>query len=213
MIALAIVYTTPFTNRLIPVGVWWYGEGAVLATVWHTPLEEYLFFALQPILTALWLFQVRPSADRSLAIPRTHRLLGVAGGVAIAVVGWVLLGDTATYYLAGCSSGRAGPRSPVGVRVDVSVGHPPVAAGRGRRPDAVPLARRSDRDRTRRLGHLRYVHHWSRAPRSPDRRGAVLPRDQPLRRPGDHHVRLGPRSNRRRFGVDERISAGSDEFR
>lgn len=99
MIVLAIVYTTPFTNRLIPVGVWWYGEGTVLATVWHTPLEEYLFFVLQPILTALWLFQVRPSADRSLAIPRTHRLLGVASGLAIAVVGWVLLGDTATYYL------------------------------------------------------------------------------------------------------------------
>ncbi|SER26239.1 lycopene cyclase domain-containing protein [Natrinema salaciae] len=99
MIVLAVVYTTPFTNRLIPAGVWWYGEGAVLATVWHTPIEEYLFFVLQPILTALWLFQVRPTADRSLAIPRTHRLLGVAGGLAIAVVGLVLLGDTATYYL------------------------------------------------------------------------------------------------------------------
>ncbi|QCC59131.1 lycopene cyclase domain-containing protein [Natrinema thermotolerans] len=100
MIALAVVYTTPFTNRLIPAGVWWYGDGAVLATVWYTPIEEYLFFVLQPILTALWLFQVRPSADRSLAIPRPHRLLGVAGGLAIAVVGLLLLlGDISTSYL------------------------------------------------------------------------------------------------------------------
>ncbi|AGB30275.1 lycopene cyclase domain protein [Natrinema pellirubrum DSM 15624] len=99
MIALAVVYTTPFTNRLIPVGVWWYGDGAVLATVWYTPIEEYIFFVLQPILTALWLFQVGPTADRSLAIPRIHRLLGVAGGLAIAVIGWALLDTTATYYL------------------------------------------------------------------------------------------------------------------
>lgn len=99
MILLAIVYTTPFTNRLIPAGVWWYGEGAVLATVWHTPIEEYLFFVLQPILTAFWLFQVGPTADRSLAIPRKHRLLGVTGGLAIAVVGWAFLGHTGTYYL------------------------------------------------------------------------------------------------------------------
>ncbi|MDS0476689.1 lycopene cyclase domain-containing protein [Natrinema sp. 1APR25-10V2] len=101
MIVLAIAYTTPFTNHLIPVGVWWYGDGAVLATVWHTPIEEYLFFVLQPILTALWLFQVRPTADRSLALPWEHRLLGVAGGLAITVVGLLLLllGDSSTSYL------------------------------------------------------------------------------------------------------------------
>lgn len=99
MIGLAIVYTTPFTNSLIPAGVWWYGDGAVLATVWHTPIEEYLFFVLQPILTALWLFQMRPSVDRSLAIPHEHRLLGVVSGLAIGVVGLLLLGDIATYYL------------------------------------------------------------------------------------------------------------------
>ncbi|WP_254762189.1 lycopene cyclase domain-containing protein [Natrinema marinum] len=100
VILLAVAYTTPFTNHLIPAGVWWYGDGAVLATVWHTPIEEYLFFVLQPILTALWLFQVRPAADRPLTLPRRHRLLGVAGGLAVAVVGLLLLfGDLSTYYL------------------------------------------------------------------------------------------------------------------
>ncbi|WP_265109040.1 lycopene cyclase domain-containing protein [Halosolutus halophilus] len=99
MIGLALVYTTPLTNHLIPEGVWWYGEGAVVATVWHTPIEEYLFFVLQPTLTAFWLFQVPATADRSLAIPLAHRLVGIAGGLSIAGVGWSLTGDTSTYYL------------------------------------------------------------------------------------------------------------------
>ncbi|MFC4542580.1 lycopene cyclase domain-containing protein [Halosolutus amylolyticus] len=99
MIGLAVVYTTPLTNLLIPEGVWWYGDGAVVATVWHTPIEEYLFFVLQPILTAFWLFQVPATADRSLAIPLAHRLVGIAGGLSIAGVGWLLTGDTSTYYL------------------------------------------------------------------------------------------------------------------
>ncbi|RKD95934.1 lycopene cyclase domain-containing protein [Halopiger aswanensis] len=99
MIVLAVVYTTPFTNHLIPRGVWWYGRSAVLATVWHTPIEEYLFFVLQPILTALWLFQVGTVVDRPLTIPLAHRLVGVAGGLAIVAAGAALIGDAATYYL------------------------------------------------------------------------------------------------------------------
>lgn len=99
VICLAVSYTTPFTNHLIPEGVWWYGEGAVVATVWHTPIEEYLFFVLQPILTAFWLYQVPATADRPLSIPLGHRLLGVAGGLSIAGAGWMLTGDVSTYYL------------------------------------------------------------------------------------------------------------------
>ena len=99
MIGLAVLYTTPLTNHLIPTGVWWYGEGAVAATVWHTPIEEYLFFVLQPMLTAFWLFQLPATADRPLAIPRTHRLLGVGAGLSIAAIGLLLTADISTYYL------------------------------------------------------------------------------------------------------------------
>ncbi|GAB3024845.1 lycopene beta-cyclase [Natronobiforma cellulositropha] len=99
IVVLALVYTTPWTNHLIPRGVWWYGEGVVIATVWHTPIEEYLFFALQPVLTAFWLFQVPVIADRPLSIRLSHRLLGVAGGAALAGVGWLLTDTASTYYL------------------------------------------------------------------------------------------------------------------
>lgn len=79
--ALALVYTTPWDNLLIAEGVWWYGDGAVAATIWHAPLGEYLFFVLQPVLTAFWLFQWPQIADRSLALPRSHRVLGASAAV------------------------------------------------------------------------------------------------------------------------------------
>ncbi|QSG03786.1 Lycopene cyclase family protein [Natranaeroarchaeum sulfidigenes] len=99
MLFLAVVYTTPWTNVMIPRGVWWYGDGAVLGTIWYTPIEEYLFFILQPILTAFWLFQFLTVEDRSLLIPLSHRLAGAAGGLAICVLGYFLMGTTSTFYL------------------------------------------------------------------------------------------------------------------
>ncbi len=99
MIVLAVVYTTPWTNHLIPAGVWWYGEGAVIGHIWHTPIEEYMFFVLQPILTAFWLFHIPKIADRSLYIPLRHRIAGIVGGLAVGAIGLYLTLGTATYYL------------------------------------------------------------------------------------------------------------------
>lgn len=97
---LAVLYTTPWTNALIPAGVWWYGEGAVLGTIWHTPIEEYLFFVLQPILTAFWLYHWLSVADRSLWIPRSHRVAGAVAGLGICALGGILLlGSQSTFYL------------------------------------------------------------------------------------------------------------------
>ncbi|EMA45736.1 lycopene cyclase domain-containing protein [Halobiforma nitratireducens] len=96
---LAVLYTTPWTNVMIPAGVWWYGEGAVLARLWYTPVEEYLFFVLQPILTAFVLFHVHSRAELSLRLPVSHRLAGLVGGTAVCLAGWTLLENTATYYL------------------------------------------------------------------------------------------------------------------
>lgn len=58
LIALvAFTYTAPWDNYLVAREVWWYGTEHVLATVGYVPVEEYLFFLLQPILTGLFFFQ------------------------------------------------------------------------------------------------------------------------------------------------------------
>ncbi len=99
IIVLAVGYTTPWDNLLIAEGVWWYGDGAIVGTVWHAPIGEYLFFVLQPILTAFWLFHVGKIPDRPLWIPWRYRALGAICGLAISAVGWVLLGSLSTFYL------------------------------------------------------------------------------------------------------------------
>ena len=54
---IALTYTTAWDNYLVAREVWWYGPDRVLATIGFVPVEEYLFFILQPILTGLFLFQ------------------------------------------------------------------------------------------------------------------------------------------------------------
>lgn len=53
-ILIALVYTTPWDNYLVASGVWYYDPARVWNIILgYVPLEEYLFFILQPILTAL----------------------------------------------------------------------------------------------------------------------------------------------------------------
>ncbi len=99
IIVLAVVYTTPWDNLLIAEGVWWYGDGTTVVHFWEAPLGEYLFFVLQPILTGLWLFQFPKIADVSLRIPVRTRLVGIAGGAVVSLVGYALLASQSTFYL------------------------------------------------------------------------------------------------------------------
>ena len=55
--AIALSYTTPWDNYLVAKEIWWYGPDRVIATIGYVPIEEYLFFILQPLLTGLFLFQ------------------------------------------------------------------------------------------------------------------------------------------------------------
>jgi lycopene beta-cyclase len=56
-VAIALVYTTPWDNYLVATSVWWYDPARVLGvTLGWVPLEEYLFFMLQPVATGLLLF-------------------------------------------------------------------------------------------------------------------------------------------------------------
>lgn len=58
---IALVYTTPWDNYLVATGVWYYDPALVLGiTFGWVPLEEYLFFILQPLFTGLWLVWLLP---------------------------------------------------------------------------------------------------------------------------------------------------------
>jgi lycopene cyclase domain-containing protein len=64
-LALALVYTTPWDNYLVATSVWWYDPAKVTGIVLgYVPIEEYIFFLVQPILTGLWLlFWLRREPD------------------------------------------------------------------------------------------------------------------------------------------------------
>ncbi len=52
---IALLYTTLWDNHLVAMGIWGYDPQRVLGiTLGWVPLEEYLFFVLQPILVCLW---------------------------------------------------------------------------------------------------------------------------------------------------------------
>ncbi|WP_318567337.1 lycopene cyclase domain-containing protein [Salinigranum marinum] len=105
---VALVYTTPWDNYLIERGVWWYGDGAVVATVWLAPVEEYLFMLLQPVLAVLWVSLLAPPNPGAVSVTRRQRLVGVVAGGVVLLVGVVLLRDAPTYYL-GAILAWAGP--------------------------------------------------------------------------------------------------------
>ena len=57
LVVVAVTYTTPWDNYLVATRVWWYDPARVLGvTLGWVPLEEYLFFVLQTIVTGLLLF-------------------------------------------------------------------------------------------------------------------------------------------------------------
>lgn len=63
---IAFVYTTPWDNYLVWRGIWEYGISRVVGTIGYVPVEEYLFFMLQPILTGLWLYWLLARDNESL---------------------------------------------------------------------------------------------------------------------------------------------------
>lgn len=103
IVALALVYTTPWDNYLVARGVWGYPEERVLFTIGYVPVEEYLFFVLQPVLASLFLFLL---ARRAWAPPQASeraraagRRLGTAGFLLLTLAGAFLLGDERGLYL------------------------------------------------------------------------------------------------------------------
>ena len=92
VLVLALVYTTPWDSELIRRGVWGYGPERVMGTIGVIPIEEYMFFVLQPLLAGLWFYRVVPEGlgDAPPPSPRM-RWGGTAVYAALALLGVLLL--------------------------------------------------------------------------------------------------------------------------
>jgi lycopene beta-cyclase len=103
---IAFIYTTPWDNYLVWRGVWGYGTERVIGTIGYVPIEEYLFFLLQPLLTGLWFYLVLGAVGPGAAPPakarlstRAVRLWGALGYLSIAAVGALMLTTTQGTYM------------------------------------------------------------------------------------------------------------------
>jgi lycopene cyclase domain-containing protein len=65
LMALALAYTTPWDNYLVVRGVWSFDADRVLGVfLWRVPLEEYLFYLLQVLITGLFTLWLLARAAR-----------------------------------------------------------------------------------------------------------------------------------------------------
>ncbi|MEM9226933.1 MAG: lycopene cyclase domain-containing protein [Verrucomicrobiota bacterium] len=108
--AIAFTYTTPWDNYLVASGVWYYGSDRVIesAILGYVPVEEYLFFILQPILTAgflLWYLAKSPQITTRLKDKLERRKPAYLGcalflGLTAIAAGMLLSGNQQLRYLA-----------------------------------------------------------------------------------------------------------------
>lgn len=95
LIAIAVLYTTPWDNYLVATRVWWYDPALVMGvTIGWVPIEEYTFFAAQTALVGLWvLFLARRLRPPAGPAPRRPALRwgGVAAGSALWLVSLLVL--------------------------------------------------------------------------------------------------------------------------
>ncbi len=61
LVVVATLYTAPWDNHMIAIGVWWY-QPALISGIFlgSLPLEELLFFPLQTLLIGLWFIWQAP---------------------------------------------------------------------------------------------------------------------------------------------------------
>ncbi|MFN8564676.1 MAG: lycopene cyclase domain-containing protein [Anaerolineae bacterium] len=95
---IAVVYTTLWDNHLVATGIWRYDPALVMGiTLGWVPLEEYLFFILQPLLTGLGFLLLarristtasfRPDSDSRIVSALVVSIVWLTS-VALLLVGW-----------------------------------------------------------------------------------------------------------------------------
>jgi lycopene cyclase domain-containing protein len=100
VVLLALIYTTPWDSELIRRGVWGYGPDRVIGTIGLIPIEEYLFFILQPLLAGLWFYRVMPPrADDPPSVSPAMRWGPAVLYALLAAWGWMLMRTEAGTYL------------------------------------------------------------------------------------------------------------------
>lgn len=63
---IALAYTTPWDNYLVLRGVWSFDDDRILGVfLWRVPLEEYLFYVVQVLLTGLFTVWLLARARRT----------------------------------------------------------------------------------------------------------------------------------------------------
>lgn len=100
MSVLATVWTTPWDNLMLYLGVWSYPPGAVLGTILYVPIEEHLFFIFQPLLTgALTIWALRHWGETPERPQPAVRFGAFAFALSLFLLGWFLLEDKSGFYL------------------------------------------------------------------------------------------------------------------
>lgn len=102
LMAVAFLYTTPWDNYLVYRAVWGYPPGRVLGTIGYVPIEEYLFFLLQPWLVGMLFFRLLARAPGASPPPRNPwavRLLGALPWLLLTGWGVRLLGTVEGTYM------------------------------------------------------------------------------------------------------------------
>jgi lycopene cyclase domain-containing protein len=95
-IIAAVVWTTPWDNYLVATGVWYYNPDLVTGiTLGWVPIEEYIFFVVQTLLTGLWvLWLARHLKPAPTPIPHRPRLRTISA----AVVGVIVIAAWAAFF-------------------------------------------------------------------------------------------------------------------
>ncbi|MBD2540700.1 lycopene cyclase domain-containing protein [Coleofasciculus sp. FACHB-SPT36] len=107
---IALIYTTPWDNYLVWHDVWNYGTDRVVGTIGYVPVEEYLFFILQPLLTGLWLYWLFPRTTEPAQEEDSPwlRASGIVFWLVLSIAGAFMLQSDKTVYM-GLILAWAGP--------------------------------------------------------------------------------------------------------